>query len=489
MMQSEKAVTRTGGREATETYIPGDVALTVGTSNDLVAPQGWQWVRLTDVARLESGHTPSRRHPEYWDGEISWLGLRDAKANHGGVINESTQHITQLGLDNSSARLLPPGTVCLSRTASVGYVVVLGCEMATSQDFVNWVCSDKLLPEFLQYLLLAEKRALLMFGAGAVHKTIYFPLVKAFHICLPSRTEQQRIVAILDDSFAGIATATANAEKNLQNARELYQRALRNCFDQGKQLKLWSHIELSDRQCPEDRPRKMRAEVGSTSTKGRAATDRLIEGMYSLSVGMPTIEPRAGWKWAPLSELARLESGHTPSRKHPEYWNGDVPWIGIKDAKLHHGGVIDETQQMTNEAGINNSAARLLPKGTVCLSRTASVGYVVVTGREMVTSQDFVNWVCGQELEPHYLKYLFLAEGKDLLKYASGAVHQTIYFPEVKAFHICHPSIGEQRQVVEYLDDLRDKARRLEVVLKRKLSLLSELKQSILNRAFAGELH
>ncbi len=102
--------------------------------------------------------------------------------------------------------------------------------MATSQDFVNWICGDELVPEFLQYLFIAEGDELLRFSSGAVHKTIYFPEVKAFYVCVPNRAEQQRIVAILDEAFEGIATAKANAEKNLQNARELFEKQLQAVF-------------------------------------------------------------------------------------------------------------------------------------------------------------------------------------------------------------------------------------------------------------------
>ncbi len=76
--------------------------------------------------------------------------------------------------------------------------------MATSQDFVNWVCSERLHPEFLQYLFIAEgKEGLHRFSSGAVHQTIYFPEAKAFHICYPPLGEQQRIVGILDEAFEG----------------------------------------------------------------------------------------------------------------------------------------------------------------------------------------------------------------------------------------------------------------------------------------------
>ena len=73
----------------------------------------------------------------------------------------------------------------------------MGRPMSTSQDFVNWICSDKLNPHFLKYVLLAEREALLMFAVGSVHQTIYFPEAKAFHICMPDRHAQDSIVEVL----------------------------------------------------------------------------------------------------------------------------------------------------------------------------------------------------------------------------------------------------------------------------------------------------
>jgi type I restriction enzyme S subunit len=204
---------------------------------------------------------------------------------------------------------------------------------------------------------------------------------------------------------------------------------------------------------------------------------------------MPNTGAKDGWCWVALTDLARLESGHTPSRKHPEYWGGTVAWIGIQDAREHHGQRIMDTLQKTNELGIANSSARVLPESTVCLSRTASVGYVVVMGRPMATSQDFVNWVCSERLNPDFLKYLILAEGREgLLRYASGSVHQTIYFPEAKAFHICYPKPEVQSRIVRQCDSLRAETQRLASIYERKLAALDALRKSLLHHAFSGEL-
>lgn len=194
-----------------------------------------------------------------------------------------------------------------------------------------------------------------------------------------------------------------------------------------------------------------------TLTGGREATEGVIPGRFAISVGKPPTDAPAGFAWTPLSRVARLESGHTPSRKHPEYWDGGVPWIGIRDATANHGLIIRDTNQHVSDLGLEHSSARLLPAGTVCLSRTASVGYVVMMGRPMATSQDFVNWVCGPGLLPRYLLYVLVGEQDSIRRFAHGTTHQTVYYPEAKALHVSLPSVMEQRGIVEVLGALDDK--------------------------------
>jgi type I restriction enzyme S subunit len=200
------------------------------------------------------------------------------------------------------------------------------------------------------------------------------------------------------------------------------------------------------------------SERRQTQTGGRDAVMGFIEGDVALSVGMPKSLPPKGFRWRLLSDLARLESGHTPSRKVSEYWdNGDVPWITVKHAAAHHGQTLYETEEYITELGELNSSARLLPANTVCLTRTGSLGFVVVTGIPMCTSQGLVNWVCGPEIDYRYLKYVLLAESGSFHRFSWGSAHQTIYFPEVKAFHALLPSLTEQSAIADVLGALDDK--------------------------------
>ena len=217
-------------------------------------------------------------------------------------------------------------------------------------------------------------------------------------------------------------------------------------------------------------------------------SDEVIPGRAAISVGDPGTPAPEGWQRVLLTDVARMESGHTPSRSHSEYWNGDVPWVGIVDARINHGRVIQDTLQTITEEGLANSAARLLPAQTVCLSRTASVGYVTILGRTMATSQDFVNWICSDALDPEFLMYALLAEGDHLKGFGKGSTHTTIYFPEALAFCIDLPSIPEQRRIVEKAKALFALANTLSRRLAVAIARTDKLPQAILAKAFRGEL-
>lgn len=181
----------------------------------------WAWEFLTDAARLATGHTPDRERKDYWNGDIPWISLTDIRDLDGTVATETTQSVTPLGIENSSSVLLPSGTVCFSRTASVGFVTVMGREMATSQDFVNWICGPRLDPTYLMYALIAARRRLRALSSGSTHKTIYVRVVEQFRVLIPPmelqltfarriagverlKTAQRASITKLDDLFVSL---------------------------------------------------------------------------------------------------------------------------------------------------------------------------------------------------------------------------------------------------------------------------------------------
>jgi type I restriction enzyme S subunit len=195
-------------------------------------------------------------------------------------------------------------------------------------------------------------------------------------------------------------------------------------------------------------------------------------------------DPPPSWQWRKLTEVARLESGHTPSRSRPDWWGGDVSWISLTEIRALDGQWVESTQLRTNAAGIANSAARILPRGTVCYSRTASVGFVAIMGKPMATSQDFANWVCGDALDPEFLMHALIRARKELRDLATGATHKTIYMPTLESFHVCAPDIDTQRRIVRDLKQRLTEASALRTALDAQQEELAMLPQRLLAQAF-----
>ena len=192
----------------------------------------------------------------------------------------------------------------------------------------------------------------------------------------------------------------------------------------------------------------------------------------------------ADWTWRKLTDIARLESGHTPSRSRPDWWGGDVSWLSLTEIRAFDGLWVEGTQIKTNKAGIANSAARILPRGTVCFSRTASVGFVAIMAEPMATSQDFANWVCGDELDPEYLMYALIRSRAELRDLATGATHKTIYMPTLKSFHVCTPPLAEQRRIVGRIKEALEHVERIRTSLRTRQDELAALPQRLLAVAF-----
>lgn len=308
--------------------------------------------------------------------------------------------------------------------------------------------------------------------------------LKETPIPLPPLPEQRRIVAKLDRLSARTKAARAHLARVQSLATRAKQATLTAAF-RGELTTGWrkAHPDVEPVQDLLERTPEPEQSRG-----GRNATDDIVEGVGGIAVNDPGTALPEGWSWVRLRRIARQETGHTPSRSHPEWWGGDVSWIGIKDANAHHGRVIHETLQTINDDGLANSSARLLPAMTVCLSRTASVGYVTVMGKPMATSQDFATWSCTDALEPFYLMYALMSEGDDIRRFGEGSTHTTIYFPEIRAFHIKLAPVDEQKEIVRRIEAAFARIDRMVEDATRAAHLLDRLDQRLLAKAFRGEL-
>ncbi len=200
------------------------------------------------------------------------------------------------------------------------------------------------------------------------------------------------------------------------------------------------------------------------------------------------------WRVLPVRLAARLESGHTPSRAKPEYWIEEectIPWFTLADVWQLRTNKVDrvyDTKEKISFVGMENSAARLLPAGTVVLSRTASVGYAGIMGADMATTQDFANWICGECLLPDFLLHVFRGMKGEFERLKYGSTHNTIYMPEIMSFRFALPPISEQDEIVGSLCVALKKLDSLVQEAHRAVTLLQERRSALISAAVTGQI-
>ena len=184
---------------------------------------GWQKMTLGAVCEVINGGTPKTGVPEYWDGKHRWITPAEMGKRLSPYVADTERKITDLGLRNSSAQMLPPHSVILSSRAPIGHLVINTVPMATNQGCKGLIPGKGLEHKFLYYYLNSVVDLLNSLGTGATFKELSGGKIKEVTIPVPPLPEQQRIVGVLDEAFEGIGSARANAEKNLQNARALFE--------------------------------------------------------------------------------------------------------------------------------------------------------------------------------------------------------------------------------------------------------------------------
>ncbi len=195
-------------------------------------PEDWKLVLLDDVAKRGSGHTPSKGHPDYWNGEVRWISLADSDRLDHVFIDSTAANISEKGLANSSAVLHPAGTVVMSRDAGVGKSAVMRLEMAVSQHFMAWQCGSELNNIFLYYTLQRRKREFERIAAGSTIKTIGLPFFKELTVLYPPKQEQDRIAAAMLDADALIDSL----EQLLTKKRQIKQGAMQELLTGQRRL-------------------------------------------------------------------------------------------------------------------------------------------------------------------------------------------------------------------------------------------------------------
>ena len=289
-------------------------------------------------------------------------------------------------------------------------------------------------PLLYRYLYLQIENNLKVFkiqSVGAGTKFLKLGMVKDLSIYLPPLLEQKRIVAILDEVFAGIDDAIANTEKNLTNARELFESYLNTIFTQNGE----------------------------------------------------------GWAKKTLKEVSldfgRGKSKHRP-RNDPKLYGGSYPFIQTGDVRnCDH--VITECSQFYSEIGLAQS--KLWPKGTICITIAANIAETGILGFDACFPDSLIGIVVNDKLAVNdFIEYLLQAVKARIQAKGKGSAQDNINLGTFQNEKFPFPSVEKQVAIADKLNCLSLQTQRLEAIYQQKLTALNELKQSILQKAFTGEL-
>ena len=353
---------------------------------------------------------------------------------------------------------LEKGDILVSEGGDAGRTAVFDAEEEYYfQNAINRVRPNyhgKIAPEFIYYWFTFLKVAGYVEMVCNVATIAHFTAekVKAAPLALPSLNTQQRIAQFLDEK-------TAQIDGLIEKKRALLGR-------------------LAE---------KRQALINCAVTKGLNPDASMKPSGIDWLGDIP-----AHWEKGNLRRFARMKTGHTPSRSKPEYWDEcTIPWFTLADVWQLRDGTrwyLEEIAEKISEVGLANSAAELLPAGTVVFSRTASVGYSGIMPESMATTQDFWNWICGPKLTPEYLLLLFRCMTQKFEQSTSGSTHKTIYQGIAAGLEVCIAPVEEQEQIAAFVFKQTAAIDAAVKTVRTSVEQLSEYRTALITAAVTGQI-
>jgi type I restriction enzyme, S subunit len=391
---------------------------------------GWQLKRLADVAKVSAGNSAPQDESLFKDGVYPFFRTADAGRVRFGEIHKSADYLNDKGI--KGLRRYPSGTILFPKSGASTFLnhrVMLGVEGFVSSHLATIVAdTTQIEPRFLLYFLSTVAAQDLI--QDHAYPSLNLPTIEGISIQSPPLHEQKRIVDILDEAFAVIATAKANAEKNLQNARALFESHLNNVFT--KRGEGWVEKTIK--------------EITSLLGDGLHGTPKYTDG--------------------------------------GEYYfiNGN----NLEDGKI----VFKENTKRVSSAEYEKHKKKLNDR-TVLVSINGTLGNVAFYNNEKIIlgkSACYFNLL--DSVDKHFIKYII--SSPYFLQYAhreaTGATIKNVSLKSMREFKVLLPSLTEQNAIVSKLDNLSKETQRLESIYQQKLEALEELKKSLLHQTFTGNL-
>lgn len=386
-------------------------------------PQGWEVKKLGDIAEIQIGKTPSRNNIDFFQGENIWLSIRDLKSK---FVSSSSEKISNEAISKTNMKVVPKGTLLMSFKLTLGKTAFAECDLYTNEAIAAIFIKNKNINKyFLDYVL--KFTDLEKYVDNAVKgKTLNKQKLKQIEMLLPKNIkEQERIVGILDESFAKIDESIKILEQDLLNLDELMQSALRKAFN-----------PLND------------------DTKEN----------YQL--------PQS-WEWKSLEEISENISAGGDKPKNCTESKTAKNQIPVYANGVNNNGLVGYTDKAT------------IIKPSLTISARGTIGFVCIRKEPYFPIVRLISLIpCENILCLHYLYFclnFFIAKGE-------GSSIPQLTIPKFKSLQIPLPPLKEQEQIAKHLDFVFEKTKALKELYTKELKDYEELKQSLLNKAFKGEL-
>jgi len=390
-------------------------------------PDGWVAEKLGVVFKTVTGSTPSKSNKAYYGDYMPFMKPPELNDN---IISIAADNLSEEGA--KAGRVLPKDSILVSCIGNLGKVGRCSKEVAFNQQINAIKPNDSTLPEFMFFQSLSPhfQEQLASLASGTTVPIVNKSKFNSIFIVIPPLEEQKQIVAVLDKAFAAIDQAKANIEKNLQNAKELFQSKLNEIFTQ----------------------------------KGE------------------------DWEEKKLKEIGVTQTGSTPPTKDKSNYGEFIPFV--KPAHFQDDGSIITGDSMLSEKGLK--LARRFKEGSilmVCIGATiGKTGYSPV---EVTSNQQINALTPAGNYESKFFYYALLTKifYNRVIHASSQATLPIINKSKWEGLSVPFPTQKAlQKEVVTLLENLKEQTRKLESNYQNKLDDLDELKKSILQKAFAGAL-
>ncbi|HHV7009558.1 TPA: restriction endonuclease subunit S, partial [Haemophilus influenzae] len=374
----------------------------------------WKVMKLSEVATIVGGGTPSSSKSEYFEnGNIPWITPKDLSGYNKRYISKGERNITELGLKNSSAKLLPKNTVLLTSRAPIGYVAIASNEISTNQGFKSLVLNNGHIPEFFYYLLKNNVHILESRATGSTFKEISGQILKDTELSIPTPDIQQKIVDILSPLDDKIELNTQINQTLEQIAQALFKswfvdfdpvRAKVQALSDGLSLE---QAELAAMQAISGKTPEELTALSQTQPDRYAELAETAKVFPCEMVEIDGVEAPRGWEMKALSDLGQIICGKTPSKSNKEFYGDAVPFIKIPD--MHNQVFITQTTDNLSVVGANYQSKKYIPAKSICVSCIATVGLVSMTSKPSHTNQQINSIIPDDEQSCEFL-YLSLKQ-------------------------------------------------------------------------------